>query len=326
MKKKRVILHLGLPKCASTSLQLALSSQNTIDYVGFIPDAKEFYYSNKEFARLFDNNLRFTCDEEVFYKDLIHSYISHSKKETIIFSSESISLRFLPWDLPTHLKLKFIGSIFPSNTEYLFIYKHPLILLKSLYKEWVLLGSSISFVNFLQDIYTYKDISFFKDLLIHRFSSHFHSLFQNSQLNVLFLEDNFLYNLNQFLNIQLKQTPQLNRSISDSDITHIYKNNYKFKDDHSFFDRIEKHRAFFDIDNDKKYSTSKKRKIRKEKIPEGKETDPSCIQMIDFSLIEAYTQIQNDLKQQLKERTDHPIIEQYIIDLDQIIELSKQRY
>jgi len=275
MSDKKIYLHIGMAKCASTSLQQYFHDCDDIDYVGFIPDKRDgLFWENEKFAELFDRVLRFSCSDILYWKAVIDDYITQSNKKTIVFSSENITLRFLPWDLPTHIKLAFIQKIFPTNTKFIFVYKNPLNTLISLHKEWLMMGYNKKFDEFCNELYQYKEISLFNDLLINKFLMAFNELFKETSLELFFLNQDLLLEISKELNINLTIFGKINPSMSSSEAEIIRKFNLTVNDYTPFFDSIEMHRAYFNLaDDDQKYGQARKRLVRKSHLENIKKCD-----------------------------------------------------
>lgn len=268
LMNKKVFVHLGMAKCASSSIQEALSKCDSIDYVGVIPDeTNRQVWADPKFAELFDRNLRFSCDNLEFWKNYIHRYIEQSDQKTIVFSSENLTLRFLPWDLPTHLKLPFLQKIFPKETQFIYVYRPAQEMLLSLYKDWVMLGYKEPFQSFVHELYIFKDISFFNDLLLGEFLQKFQAQFSIKQFYLLFLNSELHSQLEQILQIKLPPLPRKNISMTLQEIELIRDYNTKLNDYSGFFDIIELHKAYFDLaDSDQKYALARKKRLRKDMI------------------------------------------------------------
>jgi len=267
MKKKKVFLHMGLPKCASTSLQFSLSKCKEIDYVGLLKDPKsKKLWKNSKFSTLFDRVLRFSCKDELFWKEAINSYIEKSNKNTIFFSSESITLRFLPWDLPLHIKLSFIKKIFPKDTQFIYLTKNSEDMLLSIYKEWVLNGYRKKFDLFSNELYLYRDISCFNEILSGYFLKAFSEKFDLNKLNIINLNNkDMVSSVESILNLNLKKMDSyLNKSMTNKETDIIRQFNLNNNDSDLFFDSIELHRAYPELKDDSiKYALARKRRLRK---------------------------------------------------------------
>ena len=267
MTKKKVFLHIGLPKCASTSLQHSLSKCKEIDYVGLLRETKnKKLWKNYKFSTLFDKVLRFSCKDELFWKKIINSYIEKSNKSTIFFSSENITLRFLPWDLPLHIKLSFVKKIFPKDTQFIYLTKNTNDMLLSTYKDWVLNGYGKKFDLFCNELYLYRDISCFNDMLQGYFLKVFSEKFDLGKLNIINLDNkDIISSVEKILNLNLKKmNSHLNKSVTKKEIDIIRQFNLNNNDSDSFFDAIELHRAYPELkDENIKYALARKRRLRK---------------------------------------------------------------
>lgn len=266
MDHKPVFFHLGLPKCASTSLQAALARAPDINYAGFYYDNNGgCYWKSDALATLFDRELRFSCTQEERSRATVEAFIDASAHPAF-FSSESATLRFLPWDLPTAHKLKFIDTVFPAQTRFIFVYKHPLGLLRSIYKEWLLLGYREGFGHFCRELFTFREISLFDDLCLGRFLERFDEQIGLERLSLIFLDKEDMWKrLAAITGLDLADHGQrLNASVSDTEAALIRNMNHDIRDMDPFFDSIEIHRAYFDLDDDqRKFSTARKRRTRK---------------------------------------------------------------
>ncbi len=266
MKNSQVYVHVGLPKCASTSIQYALYSTEGIDFGGLLPvkESKRFW-ANRDLADLFDCELRFRAYDTERGQEVIRRYIETSEKTRIVFSSENISLRFLPWDLPTWHKLLFLRSILPSDTLYLFVYRSPYRLLVSLYKEMVLLGYPESFRTFCTEVYKMRDISFFDDLCLNGFLNKFDRIFPPERLSVVYLEaDSFEHDLSRFFGLRITlPTEARNVSITNEECEMVVDFNRRSNDYNLLLDVLELHRIDRGWEEERRYSTARKRRIRK---------------------------------------------------------------
>jgi len=264
--KKQVYLHVGLPKCASTSIQYALYSCGNMDFGGLLPVREAgTFWRDSALAELFDCELRFNASDIERHKDIILDYVSKSCGRKIVFSSENISLRFLSWDLPTWHKLRFIKDIMPDHTHYLFVYRSPYRVLVSLYKEMVLLGFHESFHVFCDEIFRLRQFSFFNDVLLGNFLDSFDRIFPKSALTVIYADsDSFEEDLSRFFdeNVSLPDEPA-NVSITNEECEVIVEFNRKNNDYNIMFDMLELHRIDRNWNDERKYSNARKRRIRK---------------------------------------------------------------
>jgi len=257
---------MGLPKCASTSLQCALHACEQIDFGGLLPvsEAGKFWQTNA-LSDLFDCELRFNAYNLDKSLTVMNEYVQNSSKSKIVFSSENISLRFLPWDVPTWHKLHFVRSLFPATTRYLFVYKSPHKMLISLYKEWVLLGYASSFAVFCMELFKLRQFSFFNDILLGSFLRAFDSILPRESLTIVYADNSsFESDASQFFGDKITLPKQAkNVSISDDECRSVVDFNLRQNDYNGFFDLLELHRINRDWEDQQKYSNARKRKIRK---------------------------------------------------------------
>jgi hypothetical protein len=266
MLDKQIYLHIGLPKCASTSIQFALYSCENMDFGGLQPIHKvgKFWLSD-DLTDLFDCELRFNVCEVEKSRNILMEYIKKSNKTKIAFSSENISLRFLPWDVPTWHKLHFICQSLPAKSCYLFVYKSPYKMLVSLYKEWVLLGYAASFEVFCNEIYKLRQFSFFNDILLGNFLNKFDSIFPVEVLTIAYADtSSFEFDLSQFFGEKIiLPSKAKNVSITNEECEWVVNFNRKHNDYNGFFDMLELHRIDRDWEDSRKYANARKRRIRK---------------------------------------------------------------
>lgn len=322
MRDKPVYFHLGPPKCASTSVQAALAQVQNVNYAGFCYDQEgKRYWKSEGLAWLFDRELRFSCTQEKRSRDIIADFIAASSYPAF-FSSENVTLRFLPWDLPTPHKLKFIRSVFPQQTQFIYVYKNPLALLRSVYKEWLLLGYREGFARFCRELYTFSDISLFGDICLGRFLTHFDQHIGLERLHLLYLDKEDIWaRLARIIGRELGGRGQrLNVSVSDSEAAVIREMNGRTGDIDAFFDSIEFHRAYFDLrDEARKYSTARKRVSRRAASRQLSAYDPPPADDVEASDEQLIAFLLDDLKQAsviLRSRdADTTPVEGYLEDL-----------
>lgn len=320
IKDRRIVVHIGLVKCASTSIQNTLSKCSGIDYVGFVPDMTNGkFYADDEMRKLFDRELRFSCTRVNDFKKVVNDYIEKSNSKTVVFSSENITLRFLSWDLPTALKLQYLKQIFPEHTEFIYIYKSPVNLLSSLYKEHVMLGYKNIFEDFYKEAYLYKDISFFKDICLGHFLELFRDIFGLDNLHLIFMDREDLFSrLSNILDVEIQeQDKNLNPSLCNEEIEIVREINQTNGDFSSFFDRIELHRAYQELEDDNKYILARKRLMRKsaaKELVKYKKVENIVYEIKDENILKY---IETDLHRALKISSQDKFILEYIGEINE---------
>ena len=162
-----MIVHIGFPKCASTSIQQQFVHSNAV-FLGCKPKNPpgEFYDSN--IGSFFEGIFRFGTDRQFKEKaPEIRDYLAKQNRiysNRLVLSNENICFRLTPWDLPTDIKLHRLGQLLPSGTTILVCYREIRAFLVSLYKNHVSFGYTESFEHFLIELITLKDYGWFLDL------------------------------------------------------------------------------------------------------------------------------------------------------------------
>lgn len=267
MPASRCFVHIGLPKCASTSLQAALGRADDIHYAGYLTDRPDGgYWRNPQLALLFDRELRFACADAGRYRQVVSDFIAEGGARTTVFSSENIALRFLPWDLPTHVKLAYLAQVFPTDCRFIYVYRNPLALLESLYKEWLMLGYRRGHGEFVADAFRFRDISFFHDLCLGRFLQQFDAALGLDRLQLVSMDlADPAAQLSAILGVPLQLPSEpMNPSLGWEEMAMVRRLNDELHDYDPFYDSIEYHRAFFDLaDESRKYATARRRRQRR---------------------------------------------------------------
>ncbi len=318
---KEVYMHIGLPKCASTSIQYSLYSCKDMDFGGLLPIRESGkFWANDDLAELFDCELRFSACNIEKSRDTIMRYIQESNKTKIVFSSENITLRFLPWDLPTWHKLRFLRSISPDDTLYLFAYRNPYRILVSLYKEMVLLGYPGSFEVFCTEVYKLRQISFFDDILLDSFLGKFDSLLPPERLVVVYSDSDFFeQDLSRFFGERITLPDEArNVSMTNEECEMVVNFNRKNNDYNLLFDSLELHRINRDWEDNQRYSNARKRRIRKAVAAEMiKHVKPEkVIYRIPPYIAEEMVTRLSGLLGRDDHRINKPMIERYLSEID----------
>lgn len=150
-----LILHLGFPKCASTSLQEYF---NYFDgFIGCNVREKVGSFYRDDLTTFFEGHLRFSPDR-IFQDQLtkqsekINNLHVHKDAIPIIYSNENVLCRMIPSDLPASLKLSRHKKIF-QNPDYILInHRKPSSFFNSQYRLFVTNGYTGTFSNFCQEM------------------------------------------------------------------------------------------------------------------------------------------------------------------------------
>lgn len=124
--KKTAVLHIGLPKTGSTSLQfllgenrIKLKSQNAEYFIGSLPphgyNHGELYLSALRDGVTTFGTQKFSYDQTELYEQTrgrIARFVNRSRASLLLFSAEGLSF------LRTRRELRKLRSLFPSNLDF----------------------------------------------------------------------------------------------------------------------------------------------------------------------------------------------------------------
>ena len=165
-------IHIGYPKCLSTTLQrcyfskhpeinyLGIGINNNIDYVDSdISNLIEVYirYSNfKVFEKKID-----------FFKKKIKKIINQSSakgKKAVGVSAEILSIGFAAKDNDNFEKAKRLSYFFDKNTKIIILIRNQLDFLKSIYKESIRVGYDRTYEEFINFNFKFNCSSLISDI------------------------------------------------------------------------------------------------------------------------------------------------------------------
>ncbi|WP_313114924.1 hypothetical protein [Aequorivita sediminis] len=162
---RKVWIHMGYPKCFSTSLQKAFFEKHPeIDFAGmgvgdhlsYANDGLEFVFqsllqhANKPY---FNRNFKEA-------KKIVDEFVN-STSQTTVFSLETLVFPFSSLEFETiteRIKLLFEGY----EINVLVVIREQLGFLKSLYGEFLRMGYPETFSNFIQWVWSYRDRNFWE--------------------------------------------------------------------------------------------------------------------------------------------------------------------
>ena len=145
-----MIIHVGYPKCASTTLQY-LFSKSRINFLGCNPKEipTKFYHSN--IGTFFESTFRFGTNHDFEEKVMkLENFYSHQNLiiiQNLFYHLKTYALDF-PWDLPTDIKISRLGKIIPDGSTILISFREVKDFIISLFKNHVSFGytEDISFL------------------------------------------------------------------------------------------------------------------------------------------------------------------------------------
>ncbi|MCG2431675.1 hypothetical protein [Aequorivita xiaoshiensis] len=162
---KQVWIHMGYPKCFSTSLQKAFFEKHPeITYGGIgVGDHLSFANSGLEFvfqSLLQHANKPYFERNFIEAKKIVDEFVN-SASNTTVFSLETLVFPFSSLDFETiteRIKLLFEGY----DIHILLVIREQFDFLKSLYGEFLRMGYPETFSNFIQWVWAYRDRNFWE--------------------------------------------------------------------------------------------------------------------------------------------------------------------
>lgn len=222
-------IHIGFPKCASTSLQKHLFSKHReLYHLGASAGGTAAPYLTPQIRTAIEYELRFAKDsvydrqstKRIFEEQFLTAV--DSGKKAIGISSESISFT-MHHDIDVSQKAERLLEIFGKNTKIIILIREQWSLLKSLYREYVVGGLHLTFEKFIQSIYINQGRSCLFDLNFHTTLELYRKLFSVANVHIVPFEAlklnecELLSNIQSFLEVSTQ-------------ITHLEKENEKYGD------------------------------------------------------------------------------------------------
>ena len=211
----RVFLHLGYPKCFSTTIQKELYSRHPEIFYGGIGYGEgniDFYSDDVnlffESGLIYFRNKQYKMFENTF-KHAFQDFFAAAKATNCKicgFSSEHALFNFTPQTTDIDIKLNRLKCMFGADLKIIWIIREPLSLIVSLYKEYVNMGYTHSFNYFLLWVYQYQDRNFYHDL-------HFNSILENV-LEYFSMENVFVTQFEKYKNAEKSDLNLLFEEIS----------------------------------------------------------------------------------------------------------------
>ncbi len=166
MSDYKLIIHIGFPKCLSTSLQIDFfESHPSIHYLGI----KANLGYDGEYQEYIQENLLKYASERIFKTQLRQSKIEIAKSLNIdrvnVISNEHLSFKFSLSQIDTWHKYQRLYQLFGEYQPTIVAITRPIgSILKSLYKEYLKLGYTYTFNQFIIWLWNFRDRNFFYDL------------------------------------------------------------------------------------------------------------------------------------------------------------------
>ncbi len=260
-----LFIHVGYPKCFSTTLQRNFFSKHPQIFYGGIGINSNIDFYNKELNLLFESGLIY-FNRYLFNKniDRFQKAVEDFKNELVKkgakvggFSSEHLIFNFSAQGVAQHEKLERLFRLFGANVKIILILRQPKDFIVSIYKEFVRMGCPYDFQQFAEWLYKYQDRNFLYDLRYDEVMETLLRFIPKQNLFVAWFEnykDREAANLNKlfdeiaaFLNISplsFEDVPHFNPSLSDAEILAQIPLNKKYRYDFGdiHLEGVENHR------------------------------------------------------------------------------------
>lgn len=163
-------IHIGSPKCASTSLQkYFFNKEENCHYLGGGIDGNVFQYIDDKVKRFSEIEMRYSnshaFDVKLYqehFSKLFEQVEKSSAKMSCGISYEAFSFTYGP-EIDVETKASRLAAVFGRDTKILFVIRDQMSLYKSLYGEHVREGYSRSYEEFLNYSWVFKHRNWFYD-------------------------------------------------------------------------------------------------------------------------------------------------------------------
>jgi hypothetical protein len=205
---KSIFFHMGYPKCLSTTLQKSIFTKHPEINYGGVVFGDTIHYKNESIELLFESILKYSNNH--FYqsylaehKDILTKFIDNSDLP-VVFSSEHMSMNFTLQGIDSLTKYQRIKEIFDNySINILLINRNPISIIKSLYSEFLKMGYSETYDEFLNWIIRYSDRNFLLELNYIKKENQLRSIFGDINITWLDFEEvtknDIEQNINKFV-------------------------------------------------------------------------------------------------------------------------------
>ncbi len=199
---------MGYPKCLSTTLQKSIFTKHTEINYGGVVFGDNIHYKNESIELLFESILKYSNNH--FYqsylaehKDVLTKFIDNSDLP-VVFSSEHMSMNFTLQGIDSLTKYQRIKEIFDNySINILLIKRNPISIIRSLYSEFLKMGYSETYDEFLNWIIRYSDRNFLLELNYIKKENQLRSIFGDINITWLDFEEvtknGIQQNINKFI-------------------------------------------------------------------------------------------------------------------------------
>ena len=257
-KSKSVLIHVGQPKAWSTSIQRCLQSVNAINYLGYLPSFPNRSWYANDIGKVFEFGIRLESMKSFeknlsAYAECVNLALSEDLLNVI--SCEALAFKCFPGEHDTREKLERLRRVIrDAEVHFLYIWRSPEFILRSLYREFIRLGISQNFETFLEDTYRLRHHNFSDDLCGKSLVEELEKIFGSAPIYSFSISENAEFDAEQIqrLLIRALRTPvprasHHNRSLDDAVLSVLLDLNRTAPRLLSFDNLIEHHRLFPEI-------------------------------------------------------------------------------
>lgn len=276
-----MILHIGYPKCASTSLQSLFACSNG-RFLGCNPKAAPGAFYDPAIGYGLEGLFRFGPDDlYTAWADEARAAIAKiddAHDGLAILSYENISFRLTPWDLPTDIKIKRLPRLISHTPKIALVYRDVPDFLISLYKNHLTFGYTGGFDTFLQDALVMADYGWLRDLDLGLLAARLEDAFAGAEIVLADLETaDMIPRLFATLGLEApdEHDLRLNISLSDAQTDALRAHNAALPHRKQMLDWLELHRIFPEdvIPEDERFRMSRARLAQNEALRVTAQTD-----------------------------------------------------
>lgn len=167
---KNSFVHIGYPKSASTALQLGyFNAHPDIFFLGPYNGGHDSEYINENVKHCIEVDIRLTkdfgYDEDRVRSTFENAYSLFEKSGCTAFGLSSESLSFtMHHDVDTTQKADRLFRVFGENLKVVIVIRNQISLIRSFYRQMIAVGLSVSFREYVCDLFYNKHRSFIYDL------------------------------------------------------------------------------------------------------------------------------------------------------------------
>lgn len=283
-------IHLGGPRCMSTSIQATLSEKTDILYLGFRPNKNMVdWYPNKIIQKLLDLDLKYSSRSHFnksldFYVSYIESLVGSDGRKEVWLSSENLISRFTLEEINVVEKLSRLIEVFKNfNFCFHILFRTYESALVSSYGEYVSRKYDKSFIDFLDELYFLSPMGIIDHILPNKSIENLLLAFgdnKNFHLNLHFPDfDNERNNFPNVNNIEKRWGFQINKKIlnrSPDNIPSLSRLNKEFYHEKNIHNFMEFHRYHSATDFISDANVLDERNIRYSLLKESSKFQSSC--------------------------------------------------